>query len=133
MLNLAYWLRRFGPSSGKASKLYGSIVTQSRDPVFYRDIGVPDTVNGRYELTVLHMALVLQALKAFEGGNGPVGKALVEVFVVDIDDSLREMAVGDMSIPRRVKKAAAGLMDRALAYQEANTKYEQKNKHLNFV
>ncbi len=119
MLNLANWIRSRSPVGRKAAKLYGSIVTQSRKPTFYRDLGIPDTPSGRYEVLVLHMAIVLHRLKAVEKPDGPLSRALTEAFVADIDDSLREMAFGDMSVPRRVKKAAAGLMERCLAYRGA--------------
>lgn len=119
MLNIANLLRRFGPSGRKATELYGSIVAQSRQPAFYMNGGVPDTVNGRYEMVVLHLAVVLEALSSHEGSDGPLGRSLTERFITDMDDSMREMAIGDMSVPRKVKKVAAGLRERALAYRAA--------------
>ena len=119
MLNLANWFRARSPVGRKAAKIYGSIVTQSRDPVFYHDLGIPDTPSGRYEVLVLHMAIVLHRLITIEAPDGPISRAITEAFVTDIDDSLREMAFGDMSVPRRVKKAAAGLRERCLSYREA--------------
>ena len=119
MLNIANYFRKFGPSGRKAAELYGSIVTQARQPAFYAVMGVPDTTNGRYEMVVLHVSAVLEALSHHEGGGGPLGRALTEAFVTDMDDSMREMAVGDMSVPRKVKKVAAGLRERALAYRAA--------------
>ena len=65
MLNIANFFRKFGPSGRKAAKLYGSIVAQARQPAFYASVGVPDTANGRYEMVVLHLAAVLEALRAF--------------------------------------------------------------------
>lgn len=119
MLNIANFFRKFGPSGRKAAELYGSIVAQARQPAFYAVTGVPDTANGRYEMVVLHLAAVLEALRRHEGGGGPLGRALTEAFVTDMDDSMREMAVGDMSVPRKVKKVAAGLRERTLAYRAA--------------
>lgn len=119
MLNLANWLRSRSPNGRKAAKLYGSIVAQSRSPEFYSDLGVPDTPNGRYELLVMHMAMALHRLAPVETPNGPMSRAITEAFVSDIDDSFREMDIGDMAVPRRVKKAAAGLMERTLAYRNA--------------
>ncbi len=117
MLNLVNWLRRFSVPGRNATKLYGSIVTQARQPVFFMRFGVPDTPNGRFEVLALHLVLVLRALRRCEGADGPVGRALVERFVTDMDDSMREMAVGDMSVPRKVKKVAGGLVERSRAYQ----------------
>ena len=119
MLNLANWLRSRSPNGRKAAKLYGSIVTQSRSPEFYSDLGISDTPNGRYEVLVLHMAIALHRLSKIEASDGRLSRAITEAFVTDIDDSLREMAVGDMAVPRRVKKAAAGLMERSTAYRSA--------------
>ncbi|MGI9425995.1 MAG: ubiquinol-cytochrome C chaperone family protein [Hyphomicrobiaceae bacterium] len=119
MLNLSNWLRKRSKPGQTAAKLYGSIVAQARLPVFYSSLGVADTTEGRYEGLALHLAVVLLALRRIEGPDGPIGRLLTEAFIVDMDDSMRELAVGDMSVPRKVKKAAAGLMERTLTYKEA--------------
>ena len=56
-------------SRGTIEAIYGMIVTQAREPLFYRDLGVPDTVNGRFDLLVLHLWMVLNRLKSVEGGT----------------------------------------------------------------
>ena len=119
MFNISNWLRTRSKSGQTAAKLYGSIVAQARHPAFYLDLVVPDTTSGRYEVLVLHLAVVLLVLNKTEGRDGPLGRALTEAFVVDMDDSLRQLAVGDMGVPRKVKKAAAGLMERTFAYRDA--------------
>lgn len=119
MLNIANWLRRRTPVGRNATKLYGSIVTQARSPAFYSLERIPDTTNGRYEVLTMHLGLVLAALADVEGADGPLGRGLTEAFVTDMDDSMRELAIGDMAVPRKVKKAAAGLMERTLAYKHA--------------
>jgi len=120
MLNVLDWLRKRSPTGRTAANLYGSIVTQSRKPAFYNAYGVPDTLNGRYELIVVHMTLALAALKAsVDEQSAELARALVEHFVTDMDDSLRQLAVGDMSVPKKVKKAAAGLRERSELYAEA--------------
>lgn len=120
MLNVLDWLRKRSPTGKTAANLYGSIVTQARNPAFYKDYGVPDTLNGRYELIVVHMALVLAALTASaEEKSAELARALVEHFVTDMDDSLRQLAVGDLSVPKKVKKAAAGLRERSRSYTRA--------------
>src|SRR4030081_1699533 len=58
------------PQRGTIEAIYGMIVTQAREPLFYRDLGVPDTVNGRFDLLVLHLWMGLRAGKAHEGGGG---------------------------------------------------------------
>ena len=102
-----------------ARSLYGSIVTRAREPTFYAAWGVPDTVQGRFEMIVLHLVLVLRRL-AVEGRAGErLARALTETFMVDLDDAMREMTFGDLAVPREVKRAAAALFDRHRAYLAA--------------
>ncbi len=119
-----------GPAGRKATKLYGSIVAQARQPAFYREFGVPDTTKGRYEVLVLHMSSVLNALRQFEGVDGKIGRALIEVFVADMDDTLRELGVGDLSVPKKVKKTAAGLRERTIAYRNDVADGASLTKHI---
>lgn len=116
MLNIENWVRQFSKEGKKATKLYGSVVTQIRHPAFYTQYSVKDTMTGRYELLVLHLAIVLSVLRQYEDVNGPVSRRLVESFVTDMDDNMRELGVGDMSVPKRVKKASAGLLERSGDY-----------------
>ena len=102
-----------------ASELYGRVVAQSREPWFYGDLGVPDTPEGRLEMVLLHVTLVLHRLKAEGSAVEPVARALAEAFVTDMDDCLREMGVGDMTVAKKVKKAAAALFDRTRDYEHA--------------
>jgi cytochrome b pre-mRNA-processing protein 3 len=117
--SVAAWFRGKTPERQTASKLYGAIVTQSRDPVFYADWGVPDTPDGRYDVIVLHLFLVMERLNAAGAEGRDMAQHLVEAFVEDMDDSMREMGVGDLTVPRKVKKAAAGLYDRTGVYRAA--------------
>lgn len=114
-------LRRRAEFHRKAGEIYGAIVTQSRQPAFYARLGIPDTPTGRYEMVVIHLFLVLERLRV--AGASPeaeaAAQALVDAFVTDIDDSLRELGTGDVGVPRRVKRAAAGFYARAKDYREA--------------
>ena len=102
-----------------ATELYGRVVAWSREPWFYSDLGVPDTPEGRFEMVLLHTTLMLHRLKV-EGPSGePLARAVAEAFVTDMDDCLREMGVGDMTVAKKVKKAAAALLDRARDYGAA--------------
>ncbi len=117
------WFRKRSTGHRKAGELYGRVVTQARAPAIYDRHGVADTPEGRYEVLVLHLFLVIERLRG-EGQDGAaqgrdLARDLVEVFVEDMDDSLREMGVGDLSVPRKVKKAAAGLYDRTPLYRTA--------------
>lgn len=116
MLN---WLKTRSEDRCKAKELYGAIVTAARQPVFYSGCGVEDTPEGRYEMIALHLFLVLDRLK----GAGPqadrIAQRVMEAFVTDMDDSMREMGVGDLSVGKKVKRSAAGLYERFRAYREA--------------
>jgi cytochrome b pre-mRNA-processing protein 3 len=113
------WLKTMSDRRQTARSLYGSIVTRAREPVFYAAWGVPDTVQGRFEMIALHLVLVLRRLAA-EGRKGErLGRALTEVLMVDLDDAMREMTFGDLAVPREVKHAAAALFDRHRAYLAA--------------
>ena len=110
------WLRTRIERRRTARSLYGSIVARARAPVFYAAWGVPDTAQGRFEMIALHLVLVLRRLAA-EGRPGErLARALTEVFMVDLDDAMREMTFGDLAVPREVKRAAAALFDRHRAY-----------------
>lgn len=113
------WLAARFPNRRNARKIYGVVVAQSRLPAFYEIYGVPDTAEGRFELIVLHLALVLERLEAMGANGRRLAQETGEVFVVDMDDNMREMGVGDLAVPVRVKRAAAGLYERARQYRAA--------------
>lgn len=102
-----------------ARSLYDAIVSAARHPAFFTQARVPDTPEGRYEMLALHLTLVLGQLSAQGGPAHGLAQALTEVFVQDMDDSIREMGIGDTGVARRVKKAAAGLYDRHNDYGRA--------------
>jgi cytochrome b pre-mRNA-processing protein 3 len=106
------------PSRGTIEGIYGMIVTQAREPVFYRNLGVPDTVNGRFDLLVLHLWMVLRRLKPIEGGTG-VAQTLFDRFCDDMDANLREMGVGDLTVPKRMQAFGEAFYGRAAAYDVA--------------
>jgi len=126
--------RLFGsdPLAVPARSLYEDIVAQSRQPTFYAVCGVPDSLDGRFELVALHAFLVLRRLNRPGGpvDEGPVdegpadggsaadlAQALVDTLIQDMDRSLREMGVGDLGISRRVKEMARGFYGRIAAYE----------------
>src|SRR5712671_5194555 len=106
------------PSRGTIEGIYGMIVTQAREPLFYRDLGVPDTVNGRFDLLVLHLWMVLRRLKTIEGG-ADLSQALFDGFCDDMDANLREMGVGDLAVPKRMQAFGEAFYGRAAAYDLA--------------
>jgi cytochrome b pre-mRNA-processing protein 3 len=103
----------------KAGEIYGAIVAQARRPAFYAELGVPDTPSGRYEMVVIHLFLVLERLRAVADPASPLPRLLVEAFISDMDDSLREMGTGDLTVPKKVRRAATGLYERSVAYKGA--------------
>jgi cytochrome b pre-mRNA-processing protein 3 len=107
-------------SRGTIEAIYGMIVTQAREPLFYRDLGVPDTVNGRFDLLVLHLWMVLRRLKPMEGGAG-LSQALFDRFCADMDANLREMGVGDLTVPKRMQAFGEAFYGRSAAYDLALT------------
>ncbi len=103
----------------RAHDLYDTIVAQSRLPVFYQAGGVPDSVDGRFDLIVLHSVLVTRRLgEAGEPGK-ELAQELFDLMFADMDRSLREMGVGDLKVGRRVKTMVKAFYGRAAAYDEA--------------
>lgn len=111
-------------SKGRARKaagdrLYQASVTQARKPEIYRDLGVPDTPEGRFEMICLSMAVLIERLNR----EGPAGKdAAQEAFDAmfrDLDAALREMAVGDLSVSKKVKALASHFYACLTAYLPA--------------
>ena len=113
------WLRQRSLTSGIGRKLYDSIVARARAEPFYRDLLVPDTPEGRLELIVLHVYLVLERLRSEGAAGNRLSRAVIEAFVTDMDDSMREFGIGDMGVPRRVKRAAAAVFERSAVYAAA--------------
>ncbi len=112
-------LKRRAEFQRKAGEIYGAIVTQARQPAFYARLGIPDTPTGRYEMVVVHLFLVLERLCGEGSGPETLAQELVDAFVSDMDDSLRELGTGDVGVPRRVKRAAAGFYERSKDYRAA--------------
>jgi len=86
--------------------------------LFYQDFGVPDTVNGRFDLLLLHLWLVLRRLKSVEDGAA-LSQALFDHFCNDMDDNLREMGVGDFTVPKRMQAFGEAFYGRTAAYDFA--------------
>jgi cytochrome b pre-mRNA-processing protein 3 len=109
-----YFARKQSP----AESLYGEIVAAARQADFYNTLGVPDTVDGRFDMIVLHMYLVLNRLKG--DSLAAIRQDLTDVFFKDMDRSLREMGAGDLSVGKKVRKMAEAFFGRIKAYEEAS-------------
>jgi cytochrome b pre-mRNA-processing protein 3 len=108
------WLRP-DPARKEAEAIYAAVVAQARRPEFYADLGVPDTLDGRFELLALHTFLILRRLKT-RGESAVASQALVDLFIEDMDSSLRELGAGDLGVGRKVQAMAQALYGRIAAY-----------------
>lgn len=124
------WLRSRSSTGRTASSLYGSIVAQARQPAFFEFAGVPDTMEGRFGMIGVHMFLALERLRAEGDAGQELGRGLLECFMTDIDDSLREIGISDLGVPRRVKKAAAALHEQLDDYRAAASDRSALERHL---
>lgn len=116
---LSRLLRRPAKGESADERLYQAIVAQARAPEFYARLGVPDTLDGRFDMISLHLFLVLRRLKAEGEGARDLGQALCDRFFDDLDRSLREMGAGDLGVGRRVKAMAKAFYGRVAAYEAA--------------
>ena len=99
--------------------LYGMIVAQARLPAFYRGYGVPDTVSGRFDMIVLHLVLALRWLRQAPANVRPFGQQIFDLFCRDMDHNFREMGVGDLGVPKAMRRVAEAFYGRAGVYDAA--------------
>jgi cytochrome b pre-mRNA-processing protein 3 len=85
-------------------RLYSAIVAQSRHPRFYAELGIPDTVTGRFDMICLHLALLFRRMRGEGTEAREFSQAVFDLFFKDMDSSLREMGIGDLAIPKRIQK-----------------------------
>jgi cytochrome b pre-mRNA-processing protein 3 len=109
-------LFRKDPRRTTIANLYKRVATASREPGLYASLGIPDTLEGRFEALSLHMILLLRALRELPPPSDEVAKDLTDAFFRDMDASLREMGTGDTVVPKRMKKIAESFYGRAQAY-----------------
>lgn len=115
---LAMFRRR--PHERAGFELYGAAVAAARDPWLFAQLGVPDTVEGRFDLVSLHVALLIRRLRTDADARGPgLAQAVFDAMFADMDVNLREMGVGDLSVGKRVRRMWEAFHGRALAYESA--------------
>ena len=115
-MKLAQLLRRRRPEAKPAADLYAQAVARARQPGFYTDLEVPDTLDGRFELVSLHVYLILRRLRADHRRTARLAQALFDAMFEDMDGSVRELGAGDLGVGPRVKKMARNFYGRIKAY-----------------
>ncbi len=113
---LSSFLRR-GRHRDAVIAAYHRVVARAREPRFFAEWGVPDTLDGRFEVLALHAFLVLNRLKAEAGPAAGFAQALFDTMFADLDRGLREMGASDIGVGRHVKTMARGFYGRILAYE----------------
>jgi cytochrome b pre-mRNA-processing protein 3 len=102
-----------------ALALYATIVAAARQPKFYADWGVPDTLDGRFDVLVMHMYLAIDRLKDFGVPTANLRQVLTDTFFAQMDATLREVGVGDLTVGKKVRKMAEAFFGRVTAYNAA--------------
>ncbi len=106
------------PLRGTIEAIYGMIVAQAREPLFYRELGVADSVDGRFDMLLLHLWLVMRELR-LKNAPPALSQRLVERFCTDMDDNLRELGTSDLRVPKKMQEFGRALYGRAAAYDMA--------------
>jgi len=106
------------PAKLAGEALYAAVAEQSRDPQFYRRLGVPDRIDARFELYSLHLALLLHRLSGQGEEAEEAGQAALDAYVASLDDVLREVGIGDLSMAKKMKQVAALLLGRLKAVRD---------------
>jgi len=110
---------RSGSNRALISGIYQHIAQASRQPGFYEDFGVPDTLEGRFDVLALHMAIVLRHMRSWPAPANDVTHDLTDYFFEQMDDVLREIGTSDIKVPKRMKGLASVFLSKAGAYDTA--------------
>ncbi len=112
------WFGRGKARRAAAQRLYLWAVEAARQPAWYLDARVPDTLDGRFDLIVLHLFALQERLRSIPGAR-KLQRILSETFFHDMDRSLREIGSSDAGLPRRIRAMAEAYLGRLIAYHEA--------------
>ncbi|ADU14569.1 ubiquinol-cytochrome C chaperone family protein [Asticcacaulis excentricus] len=111
-------LKKPSPTRVAGEALYAAAVAQSRQVVFYTDYGVKDEIGARFELLVLHVVLLINRLKSDEEQYRETSQALFDSLLLALDDTLREQGVGDLTVPKKMKKLSQQVYTRLVRWNE---------------
>jgi cytochrome b pre-mRNA-processing protein 3 len=113
--------RLLKPGSTKTigDRLYAATVAQARAPAIYAALGAPDTADGRFEVYTLHVLLVLERLRVDGAAASNVAQAYFDAYLSGLDNGLRELAVGDLSVGKTMRKLGEAFYGRGKALDAA--------------
>jgi cytochrome b pre-mRNA-processing protein 3 len=113
-------LKTKNPYEQAAREVYADLLKRVREPVFYTDYAVPDTQEARFDLLLLHLFVIMQGLLAQRAkGAEDFNQALFDTVFANMDQSLREVGIGDMGVPKRMRRLMKAFNGRMHAYREA--------------
>ena len=118
--------RLVGGASSPVEQLYAAVVTQARRPQWYVEGGVPDSMDGRFDMVVLVLSLLMLRLEEITGGDArhpaaQLSADLADRFITDMDGNLRQDGVGDQAVPKHMGRMVAALGGRIGAYRAARS------------
>ena len=120
-MNIFAWYERREADRKAAAALYAALVAQARQPVFYERLGVPDTTDGRFDMIAVHGFIVMRAAP---GMTRRLRQCLFDAMFRDFERACREMGIGDLSVPRHVKRLMTAFKGRFFAYEQAGSDTE---------
>ncbi len=116
MLNRLF---RQNPAYAAGQALYAAAAAKARDPAFYAAAHAPDTVEGRFELYMIHVILIVLRLRGHGARAQETSQVMFDAFLRGLDDAMREMGVGDLSVGKKMRKLGEAFYGRAKAYASA--------------
>ena len=117
---MVHFLSRRRRDKEAVQRLYEACLVASRHPALFTQFGVPDTLQGRFEMLTLHLFALLNRLMHAPGDDPELARLLSETFVDDMDAALREAGISDVAVPRRMKRLYESFAGRISAYKAAS-------------
>lgn len=116
---IARALKGHGATRDVATRLFDRLVARARARVFYEQLGVPDTVDGRFDMVALHTFLIFQRLRGQGDRAAILSQALYDTLIRDFEASLRQLGAGDVGVGKRIRVMTEALQGRIKAYEVA--------------